>query len=119
MANDAALGIRGVPGGAAASGNSVAIQFSNVPFARGSQDVHEVFGEVLVPLLAEYPFVKQLNLDIAYRWARYSGSGVANSWKEALIGPFMTISACAVQYPRTFALLPLVKNLTGPVVLQI
>src|SRR5690606_26904243 len=35
MANDPALGIRGVPGGNAASGNSVEIQFSNVPFARG------------------------------------------------------------------------------------
>ena len=39
MANNAALGIRGVPGGALASGNSVEVQFSNVPFARGEQDV--------------------------------------------------------------------------------
>lgn len=84
MANNAALGIRGVAGGAAASGNSVEIQFSNVPFARGSQDVHEAFGEVLIPLLADLPFVKQLNFSGAYRWAKYSGSGETESWKTGL-----------------------------------
>jgi hypothetical protein len=52
MANNAALGIRGVPGGALASGNSVEIQFSNVPFARGKQDVAEAFTEFLVPLVS-------------------------------------------------------------------
>ena len=36
MANNAALGIRGVPGGALASGNSVEVQFSNVPFDGGA-----------------------------------------------------------------------------------
>ena len=52
MANNAALGIRGVPGGALASGNSVEVQFSNVPFARGEQDVKEAFTEFLVPLVS-------------------------------------------------------------------
>jgi outer membrane receptor protein involved in Fe transport len=84
MANNPALGIRGVPSGSAASGNSVEIQFSNVPFARGSQDVHEAFGEVLVPLLADVPFVKQLNFSGAYRWAEYSGAGGTESWKTGL-----------------------------------
>ena len=51
LANNAALGIRGVPGGALASGNSVEVQFSNVPFARGEQDVKEAFTEFLVPLV--------------------------------------------------------------------
>ncbi len=84
MANNAALGIRGVPGGAAASGNSVEIQFSNVPFARGNQDVHEAFNELLIPILDEYPFIKQLNFNGAYRWARYSGAGNVYSWKGGL-----------------------------------
>ena len=52
MANNPAQGIRGVPGGNAASGNSVEIQFSNVPFARGSQSVDEVFAEFLLPLVS-------------------------------------------------------------------
>src|SRR5690606_34032482 len=75
MANNPALGIRGVPGGNAASGNSVEIQFSNVPFARGKQDVKEAFTEFLIPLVSGAPLVQQLNLSAAARWAEYSGSG--------------------------------------------
>lgn len=84
MANNAALGIRGVPGGALASGNSVEIQFSNVPFARGAQDVTEAFSEVLVPLVSGVTGVQQLNLNAAVRWADYSGAGEHNSWKGGL-----------------------------------
>ncbi len=84
MANDPALGIRGVPGGNAASGNSVEIQFSNVPFARGAQDVKEAFTEFFVPLVGKHPVVQQLNFDAAYRWADYSGSGRVASWKGGL-----------------------------------
>ncbi len=84
MANNAALGIRGVPGGALASGNSVEIQFSNVPFARGAQDVTEAFTELLVPLVSDVKGVQQLNLSAAVRWAEYSGAGQHNSWKGGL-----------------------------------
>ncbi len=81
MANNAALGIRGVPGGALASGNSVEVQFSNVPFARGEQDVQEAFTELLVPLVSGRKGVQQLNLSAAARWADYSGAGDQQSWK--------------------------------------
>ena len=81
MANNAALGIRGVPGGALASGNSVEIQFSNVPFARGEQDVKEAFTEFFVPLVSGRKGVQQLNLSAAARWAEYSGAGDQQSWK--------------------------------------
>jgi outer membrane receptor protein involved in Fe transport len=81
LANNAALGIRGVPGGNAASGNSVEIQFSNVPFARGSQDVSETFAELLLPLVQGHGIVDQLNFSAAYRYADYSGVGGVNSWK--------------------------------------
>ena len=81
MANNAALGIRGVPGGALASGNSVEVQFSNVPFARGEQDVTEAFTEFLVPLVSGVKGVQQLNLSAAVRWADYSGAGNQESWK--------------------------------------
>ena len=81
LANNPALGIRGVPGGNAASGNSVEIQFSNVPFARGEQDVKEAFTEFLIPLVSGAPLVQQLNLSAAARWADYSGSGDVTSWK--------------------------------------
>jgi iron complex outermembrane recepter protein len=84
MANNAALGIRGVPGGAAASGNSVEIQFSNVPFARGEQDVKEAFTEFLIPLVSDRKGAQQLNLSAAARWADYSGAGQVQSWKGGL-----------------------------------
>ena len=84
MANGSAPGIRGVPGGALASGNSVEIQFSNVPFARGEQDVTEAFTEFLVPLVAGRTAVEQLNLSAAARWADYSGAGQQHSWKMGL-----------------------------------
>jgi iron complex outermembrane recepter protein len=92
LANNAALGIRGVPGGALASGNSVEVQFSNVPFARGEQDVKEAFTEFLVPLVTDVKGVQQLNLSAAARWADYSGAGDQQSWKTgldwAVIEPF-------------------------------
>ena len=84
MANNAAQGIRGVPGGNAASGNSVEIQFSNVPFARGSQSVDEVFTEFFIPMIAKRKIVKQMNFDYAYRYADYSGAGGVDSWKGGL-----------------------------------
>ena len=84
LANNAALGIRGVPGGALASGNSVEIQFSNVPFARGAQDVKEAFTEFLIPVVNERKGVQQLNLTAAARWADYSGAGDQQSWKMGL-----------------------------------
>ena len=84
MANNAALGIRGVPGGNAASGNSVEIQFSNVPFGRGSQDVQEAFTEFFLPMVKNRSIVKQMNFDAAYRLADYSGSGTVDSWKGGL-----------------------------------
>jgi outer membrane receptor protein involved in Fe transport len=84
LANNAALGIRGVPAGNIASGNLVEIQMSNVPFARGDQNVHEIFDEILVPILSDLPFIKQLNFNGAARWADYSGAGTQWSWKGGL-----------------------------------
>ena len=78
-ANNAALGIRGVP--AADSSNSVEFQFSKVPFGRGSFKVREAFVEFRVPLLSGIKFIKQLDTDFAARWANYSGSGDVWSWK--------------------------------------
>jgi iron complex outermembrane receptor protein len=84
MATNAALGIRGVASGNVASGNLVEMQFSNVPFARGDQNVHEIFDELLVPIISDLPFVKQLNFNGAARWAKYSGAGKQWSWKGGL-----------------------------------
>ena len=83
-ANTAQYGVRGVPGGALASGNSVEIQFSNVPFVTGSYDVKELFAETIVPLLADQPWMRSLTLQGAVRWADYAGSGSIWSYKAGL-----------------------------------
>jgi iron complex outermembrane receptor protein len=83
MPNNAALGIRGVA--ATDATNYVEIQFSKVPFSRGDQYVHEAFTEFLVPLVAGKPFVKQLNVDFAARWANYDGIHKIWSWKGGLV----------------------------------
>jgi outer membrane receptor protein involved in Fe transport len=83
-ANNAALGIRGVPGGAFASGNSVEIMFSKVSFAKGSFDVKEAFSELRVPLLADLPVIQELTVTGAGRWADYEGSGSIWSWKAGV-----------------------------------
>ena len=72
-ANDPALGIRGQPGGDV--NNAVAIQYSKVPNIRGSIDVTEAFGELLVPLVSSTNHPNRLNLSLAARYADYSGSG--------------------------------------------
>jgi iron complex outermembrane receptor protein len=80
--NNATLGIRGVPGGAA--NNSVEIQFSKVPFLLGAFDVKELFTEANVPLLADLPLLKRLGFSGALRWADYGGSGTIWSYKAGL-----------------------------------
>ena len=84
--NDPALRIRGVPGGA--RNNSVEIQFSKVPFARGEYDIREVFSEALVPLYSGARWLDQLNFNGAVRWADYAGSGTIWTYKGGLDATF-------------------------------
>jgi outer membrane receptor protein involved in Fe transport len=76
--NNPGLGIRGQPGGDV--NNSVAIQYSKVPNILGEMDVTEIFGEIFVPLLPEGKF----DVDVATRYADYSGSGGINAYKVGL-----------------------------------
>jgi iron complex outermembrane receptor protein len=85
-ANNPALNIRGVPGGA--RNNSVEFQFSKVPFARGKYDIKEVFSEGLVPLFSGASWLKQLNFNGAARWADYGGSGTIWTYKGGLDSVF-------------------------------
>ncbi len=85
-ANDAALGIRGAS--ARDLGLPVDMQFSNVPNIYGSMKVTELFGELLVPVLHDLPFLQQLNFNGGVRWADYSGSGTIVAWKAGLDASF-------------------------------
>jgi outer membrane receptor protein involved in Fe transport len=50
----------------------------------GTQNVREVFGELLVPVLKDLPFVQELSLDLGARRSQYDGFGGVNTWKADL-----------------------------------
>lgn len=49
----------------------------------GGFDVKELFGELRVPLVEDAPFVKQLTLDLGYRYSDYSNLGSTDTYKIA------------------------------------
>jgi iron complex outermembrane receptor protein len=81
--NNPALGIEGIPPHGFAGVNS-GVQFSIQANFSGVINVEEAFGEVLIPLLKDKPFAKQLNLSLAGRWADYTSSGGILSYKYGL-----------------------------------
>lgn len=58
----------------------------------GSFRVHELFAEAHVPLLADAPLAKRLDLNLAARYADYSTIGTALSWNVGLeYAPFSSL----------------------------
>lgn len=47
----------------------------------GEFDVSEIFGEAIIPLFADRPFVKYLGLEVAARYSDYSLAGGVNTYK--------------------------------------
>ena len=50
----------------------------------GTQNVREVFGELLVPVLKDLPFIDELSLDLGARRSQYDLFGGVNTWKADL-----------------------------------
>ena len=50
----------------------------------GNFTVKEVFTEIDIPLLSDRTLIDQLDLNAAYRYADYTGSGGIDSWKVGL-----------------------------------
>ncbi len=73
-------GLRYVPPGFAGDSNSSTVLFTSPRFGEGSSSVREAFVEFGIPLLED----GKLNLNEAYRWADYSGSGGAQAWKTGV-----------------------------------
>ncbi|MCM3448651.1 TonB-dependent receptor, partial [Bacillus velezensis] len=44
-------------------------------------EVTELYGEVLVPLIHDTPFIKQLDVGGAYRTSNYDRFGIRDTWK--------------------------------------
>ncbi|HEU4663419.1 MAG TPA: TonB-dependent receptor plug domain-containing protein, partial [Dokdonella sp.] len=55
-------------------------QFGVLPVS-GSNNVKEVYGELLLPLLQDLPAVKKLELDLGYRYSDYNHAGGASAYK--------------------------------------
>ncbi len=81
--NNPAIGIQGIPPQGFAGVNS-GVQFSIQANFSGVIDVKEAFAETQVPLLKDVPFAKDLSLNLAGRWADYTGSGSIWSYKYGL-----------------------------------
>ncbi len=53
----------------------------NTKAAAGAISVSEVFGEVGIPLIADKPFIKALDINLADRYINYSSTGTVNTYK--------------------------------------
>ncbi len=50
----------------------------------GSQNVKEVFGELLLPILSDQPFAQDLSVDLGYRYSKYNTFAGKHTWKADL-----------------------------------
>lgn len=64
--------------------NAAGTFFNALGEDKGDFDVKEVFAEVSVPLLADLPMIRQLDMELAVRFADYSTIGNATTWKAGL-----------------------------------
>ena len=51
------------------------------PELTASNDVSEIYGELVVPVLRDLPFVHRLTIEGAYRYSNYSDFDATNTWK--------------------------------------
>jgi iron complex outermembrane receptor protein len=52
--------------------------------AKGADQVKEVFAEALIPIVSDLPLVRDLSLDVAYRYSDYELSGGIDTYKVSL-----------------------------------
>ncbi len=74
-----AVGIRGFPAGLQLAPGGY--QFTNAQPVKGSIEVKEGYVEAAVPVLRDAPFARSFDLNGAIRYADYSNSGGALTWK--------------------------------------
>lgn len=74
------LGANGLPDGGEIGGSEIA-GFNASQALKGSTNSKEMFAEVLVPVLADLPFVQQLDLTLGYRYSDYNTIGGVAAYK--------------------------------------
>ncbi|MCW2391350.1 TonB-dependent receptor domain-containing protein [Sphingobium sp. B11D3A] len=61
--------------------NSGVISLPGVSRTEGKIFVKDFYGEVLIPLLSDLPFIQALNLNAGYRHSSYNTAGSVGTWK--------------------------------------
>ncbi len=61
--------------------NNDSFSYDTTVATSGTQNVREVFAELLVPVLKDLPLVEELSLDLGARRSDYDGFGGVNTWK--------------------------------------
>jgi iron complex outermembrane recepter protein len=80
---DGTVVVRGIPPSINCSATADSLhRFSGQPEFEGGFDVHELFGETIVPLFDND--TQSAELDLAARWSNYSRAGEFTSWKAGL-----------------------------------
>jgi iron complex outermembrane receptor protein len=74
--------IRDVPGEITLAGNSWGLTGAGI--TEGSEDTHEAYVELAVPLLRDAPFVQELDLSLSGRYTDTKTSGDATTYKVGL-----------------------------------
>jgi outer membrane receptor protein involved in Fe transport len=59
-------------------------QYTTTAAAGGDDSVWEISGETIIPLLADKPLAKALEISAAVRYTNYSSSGAVTTWKGGL-----------------------------------
>ena len=72
-----------VPDANFSTGNttSLTIGLFDVSATSGSTEVKEIYGELLIPILADRPFFEELSLNAGVRYSDYDISGGVTTWK--------------------------------------
>ncbi|PHZ84770.1 TonB-dependent receptor [Paremcibacter congregatus] len=70
------------PGSALSTGTAYGL--GGIGQFKDSFDTNEIYGELLVPLLNDLPFIQELNAEGAYRTSDYSNTGKADTYKLGL-----------------------------------
>lgn len=57
------------------------LAFGSISAASGSQNVYELFGELLIPVLKDQRFARDLSFDLGYRYSKYNSFSGRSTYK--------------------------------------
>lgn len=95
--------------------NIISPSYDLISSTGGTQNVREVYIELLAPLLRDKPFAKEVSVDVAGRHSQYDLFGGANTWKADLHWQVTDAVAFRGGFERAFRA-PSLQDLYNPTV---